>query len=274
MRPRTFAADESASRGASARRLVRDLVARRVDPRRVRRAAPARATRKAASAHVQPQLGFDECGVRRHGADRPAAARALGSRRPALVRLPGLARVPQPLRRDARRRARCCGSATTRPLPSLRRRLVAHHHVRRVRHLRAYPAIPPWLASCAATCRHTDPHRARRCGTSSACTGRRRRVRREEQVRVPGRRAAVAPRGVAVPGHVVLLAGRRRWRVLLVAYTLAMAFTLVYTRRPLRVRHPRSAGPTPSSSTPSSPDRVTSTLASERRSRRDSDAKQ
>ena len=96
--------------------------------------------------HVDPQLGFDEW-VFGGTAPTVSSNASSGTRRnPALVRLRRLARVPQPLRGDARPSRSCCGWP----------------HYPRFRRFRAliltvtfagflptslYPAIPPWLAS-------------------------------------------------------------------------------------------------------------------------------
>ena len=70
-----------------------------------------------------------------------------------------------------------------------------------------YPAIPPWLASRRGDMPHVV-RIVRAMWLHLGVSGRRRRLRREEQVRVPGRRAALAARGVAVPVDGVPLAGR------------------------------------------------------------------
>ena len=82
------------------------------DPRRVPGVARARRHADAAARTSQPQLGFDEWVFGGTAPTVAAAARAVAPGRSALVRLPGLARVPQPLRGDARRSRSCCGSST------------------------------------------------------------------------------------------------------------------------------------------------------------------
>ena len=92
----------------------------------------------------------------------------------------------------------------------------------------AYPAIPPWLGSVRGDMPHTV-RLVKEIWSHLGLIGRRRGVRRTEPLRVPGRRAPSLH--AAWPFMVTLFfwSHAGRWRILLVGYTLAMAFTLVYT---------------------------------------------
>ena len=96
-------------------------------------------------------------GLRRHRTDRAAAATRSGPGESALVRLRRVARVPQPLRRDAGRRGRAVGARV--PAVPTVPRAVPHRHVRRVRHVRAVPGDP---AVARQPARRHAPHRAHR----------------------------------------------------------------------------------------------------------------
>ena len=97
-------------RGARTIRGVRDWLPIAVDPGRVPRVARSWRRRSTPVAHVQPQLGFDEWVF---GGTAPTVRlqdASVAPGRSPLVRLPRLARVPEPLRRDARGRDRAVGA--------------------------------------------------------------------------------------------------------------------------------------------------------------------
>ena len=181
-------------------------------------------------------------GVRRHRAHRRAAAGAVGPRRSPLVRLPGVARVPQPLRRDVDGRDRALGAR----LPACSVASGACSSRSPFAGFVTYVTLPGDPAVAGEPSGRHAPHRARscgRCGTSSACSDVAAVFGREEQVRVPGGRAAVAPRGVAVPRCCVFfwpVAGR--WRAAARRVRARDGVHARVHRRPLRVRHPARLG--------------------------------
>ena len=171
----------------------------------------------------------------RPAADNLAPAPAL--RRPGrpLVRLPGLRRLSVPLLRHAAGSGAAL-EAVVRALPALpgSRRHAGHGGLRDVRALPGRPAV----ACCRRRLHRAGTARDRRhVGTTGVAPA---KALFENHGEFYNQEAAIPSLHAAYPMLLLLFFwGAGRWaRAGLIAYVLAMAFTLVYSRRALRGRHP------------------------------------